>query len=269
MNEEIGPDGEPVTPEAKVEDVGNFISKMSNNSKSRQGHLGIVENKNPEIMKETQQTCMKNNEAKPVESKITYEKGETPFKPDGAKQETTREKEDVSTKLPAISFNNKKTALKQRMHTRQDDIMMELQKKIKHLMVKSDDNKNRRNQHEVIECNESIIVNQQDPMDGSIKSINDNLQKNPIVGKPAPFFSGKGVVDREIKDISNNQFEGNYLLLFFMSEATLKEELALMRKWIDQFKASYIKVLGCINDSPTNLRDKILTPEADGGIGEC
>jgi hypothetical protein len=42
MNEEIGPDGEPVTPEAKVEDVGNILSKMSNNSKSRQ--LGIVEN---------------------------------------------------------------------------------------------------------------------------------------------------------------------------------------------------------------------------------
>jgi hypothetical protein len=62
-------------------------------------------------------------------------------------------------------------------------------------------------------------------MDGSIKSINNNLQKNPIVGKPAPYFAGNGVVNNEIKEITLNQFEGNYLLLFFMAEATLKKEL--------------------------------------------
>jgi hypothetical protein len=97
-----------------------------------------VEDKNVEIMKETQQTCLKNKEAKPVESKITYEQGETPFKPGTAKQETTREKEDVSTKLPAISFN--KNSLPKQKQGRQDDIMLELQKKIKNLMMKSDDN---------------------------------------------------------------------------------------------------------------------------------
>lgn len=37
FNEEIGPDGEPITPEAKVEDVANIVNK--NNDKSRQQEI--------------------------------------------------------------------------------------------------------------------------------------------------------------------------------------------------------------------------------------
>lgn len=90
-------------------------------------------------------------------------------------------------------------------------------------MNKSEDNTKGRNNVDKIELNESIIVNQQ--QDGSVNTINENLQKNPIVGKAAPFFTGKGVVDKEIKEITLSQFEGNYLLLIFMAEASLKKEL--------------------------------------------
>lgn len=54
-------------------------------------------------------------------------------------------------------------------------------------MVKSDDNKNRRNHNEILQHNESMLVNQNDGDDDKL-SININLQSEPMVGKSAPFF---------------------------------------------------------------------------------
>jgi hypothetical protein len=65
--------------------------------------------------------------------------------------------------------------------------MIELQRKIKNIMVKSDDNKNRRNHNEILQHNESMLVNQNDGDDDKL-SININLQSEPMVGKSAPFF---------------------------------------------------------------------------------
>ena len=69
-----------------------------------------MENKqnSKEPPKETLITLVKNNidESKPIQTIANDDRDENPFKPDNIeKAETTREKEDSSTKLPAISFN--------------------------------------------------------------------------------------------------------------------------------------------------------------------
>ena len=55
MNEEIGPEGEPLTPECKYEDVGNIVTSQQ---KSRQRELDPVKNQKS-LNKDTLQTQVK------------------------------------------------------------------------------------------------------------------------------------------------------------------------------------------------------------------
>ena len=75
----------------------------------------------------------------------------------------------------------------------------------------------------------------------------------PIIGQPAPLFSGQAVVEGgEFKNISLNDYKGKWVVLFFYPldfTFVCPTEITQFRDSLKDFKAAGAEVIGCSVDS--------------------
>jgi len=96
-----------------------------------------------------------------------------------------------------------------------------------------------------------------------------------LVGKPAPSFSAKAVVNNQIvENYSLEQFIGKkYVVLFFYPKDftfVCPTELHRFQEEIEEFKSRNVEVVGCSTDSEFAHFAWLNTPRNQGGIkGVC
>lgn len=91
-----------------------------------------------------------------------------------------------------------------------------------------------------------------------------------LVGKSAPDFSAKAVVNNQIvDDFSLKQFQGKYVVLFFYPldfTFVCPTELHAFQEKLGQFEARQTQVIGCSIDSCYSHHAWLNTPKSKGGI---
>ncbi len=92
-----------------------------------------------------------------------------------------------------------------------------------------------------------------------------------LVGKKAPDFKAKAVVDNEIvENFTLSQFEGkNYVLLFFYPKDftfVCPTEILAFQKDIAEFESRGVKVIGCSTDSEFSHFTWVSLPRESGGV---
>lgn len=90
-----------------------------------------------------------------------------------------------------------------------------------------------------------------------------------LVGKEAPHFKGKCVVNNEIKDIDLKDYRGKYLILFFYPldfTFVCPTELHAFQEQLESFEKQGCVVLGCSVDSHFSHLAWLNTPKSQGGI---
>ena len=93
-----------------------------------------------------------------------------------------------------------------------------------------------------------------------------------LVGKPAPSFSAKAVIDGTtiVEDFSLDQFIGEkYVVLFFYPKDftfVCPTELHRFQEEIAEFESRGVQVVGCSTDSEFSHWAWLQTPKAKGGI---
>ena len=91
-----------------------------------------------------------------------------------------------------------------------------------------------------------------------------------LVGKKAPHFKAKAVVDGKIvEDFSLDLFTGKYVLLFFYPldfTFVCPTELHAFQEKLQDFKAKGAQVVGCSVDSVFSHLAWVNTPKEKGGI---
>merc|ERR1712020_203966 len=87
----------------------------------------------------------------------------------------------------------------------------------------------------------------------------------------APDFTGKAVVDGEVKDISLNDYKGKYVvLLFYPADFTFvcPTELVAFSDRVDEFRREGCEVVAVSTDSEFVHMAWINTPRENGGLGK-
>ena len=77
-------------------------------------------------------------------------------------------------------------------------------------------------------------------MELSEKEIDGKPSNEPIIGRSAPYFEGKALLEDKFEDITLNQYKGSYILLCFFSNACINIELKQFKELFDQFQISKI-----------------------------
>jgi len=88
--------------------------------------------------------------------------------------------------------------------------------------------------------------------------------------KPAPYFSGDSVVNKEFKELKLTDFTGKYLvLLFYPLDFTFvcPTEIIAFSDKVDEFKALNTQVVGISTDSKFTHLAWVNTPRKQGGLG--
>jgi peroxiredoxin (alkyl hydroperoxide reductase subunit C) len=90
-----------------------------------------------------------------------------------------------------------------------------------------------------------------------------------LVGKKAPPFKAKAVVNGQIVDMSLSDFAGKYLLFFFYPldfTFVCPTELHAFQEKLKEFEKRNAQVVGCSIDSPFSHLAWLNTPKTKGGI---
>jgi len=115
-------------------------------------------------------------------------------------------------------------------------------------------------------------------------SVEENLGKNgkpdsqqhkmsnvvPSIGKPAPDFRGNAVVNGDFKEISLEDYEGKYIVLFFYPldfTFVCPTEIIAFSERAEEFRAIGCEVIGCSTDSHFSHLAWINTDRKQGGLG--
>lgn len=90
-----------------------------------------------------------------------------------------------------------------------------------------------------------------------------------LVGKQAPNFKAKCVFEKNIKDISLDEYRGKYVLLFFYPldfTFVCPTELHAFQQILSEFESHDCVILGCSVDSQYSHLAWLSTPRNKGGI---
>lgn len=90
-----------------------------------------------------------------------------------------------------------------------------------------------------------------------------------LVGKEAPNFKAKCVINNDCKDISLQDYRGKYVILFFYPldfTFVCPTELHAFQERLSEFNANDCVVLGCSVDSHFSHLAWLNTPKGKGGI---
>lgn len=91
-----------------------------------------------------------------------------------------------------------------------------------------------------------------------------------LVGKPAPDFKAKAVIEKQIvSDFSLAQLRGQYVILFFYPldfTFVCPTELHAFQENLEEFEKRGAQLLGCSVDSPYSHLAWLNTPKSKGGI---
>jgi alkyl hydroperoxide reductase subunit AhpC len=91
------------------------------------------------------------------------------------------------------------------------------------------------------------------------------------VKKPAPFFKGTAVVDKQFKDITLKDFSGKWLVLFFYPldfTFVCPTEICEFSDRSRDFRSVNCEVVACSVDSKYSHLAWINTPRNQGGLGD-
>ncbi|KAG0047569.1 C-terminal domain of 1-Cys peroxiredoxin [Gryganskiella cystojenkinii] len=91
------------------------------------------------------------------------------------------------------------------------------------------------------------------------------------VGKIAPAFKATAVVDGEFKEVSLEQYKGQYVVLFFYPldfTFVCPTEIIAFSEAIERFSGLKTAVLACSCDSEFSHLAWVNTPRNNGGLGE-
>lgn len=92
---------------------------------------------------------------------------------------------------------------------------------------------------------------------------------NFLLGKPAPQFSAKAVINGKIVDFSLNDFLGKYVVFFFYPldfTFVCPTELHAFQEYSPEFVKRNAQIIGCSVDSPYSHLAWLNTPKHKGGI---
>ena len=92
-----------------------------------------------------------------------------------------------------------------------------------------------------------------------------------IIGKPAPSFAGEAAFEGEIVNISNEQFNGKWVVLFFYPldfTFVCPTEIVAFNDAVETFKSLNTEVIGCSVDSVHTHLAYMRTPRSAAGVGE-
>ncbi|XP_056635623.1 peroxiredoxin 1 [Diorhabda sublineata] len=93
----------------------------------------------------------------------------------------------------------------------------------------------------------------------------------PALQKPAPVFKGTAVVNGMFRDISLDDYKGQYVILFFYPldfTFVCPTEIIAFSDRVDEFKKIKTAVIACSTDSQFSHLAWINTPRKQGGLGE-
>ncbi|XP_028142509.1 peroxiredoxin 1 [Diabrotica virgifera virgifera] len=93
----------------------------------------------------------------------------------------------------------------------------------------------------------------------------------PSLQKPAPVFKGTAVVNGMFKDISLEDYKGQYVVLFFYPldfTFVCPTEIIAFSDRFEEFKKINTAVVACSTDSQFSHLAWINTPRKQGGLGE-
>jgi peroxiredoxin 2/4 len=91
----------------------------------------------------------------------------------------------------------------------------------------------------------------------------------PLIGKQAPAFKAKAVVEKRIVDLSLANFRGKYVVLFFYPldfTFVCPTELHAFQERLEEFEKRNAQVIGCSVDSTYSHLAWLNTPKNKGGI---
>jgi alkyl hydroperoxide reductase subunit AhpC len=92
----------------------------------------------------------------------------------------------------------------------------------------------------------------------------------PAIGKPAPNFAGKAVINGTFKDISLADYKGKYLVIFFYPldfTFVCPTEIIAFSDRVEEFKKRNCEVIAASTDSHFSHLAWINTPRSEGGLG--
>lgn len=90
-----------------------------------------------------------------------------------------------------------------------------------------------------------------------------------LVGKPAPDFAAKAVINNEFVDVKLSDYRGKYVVMFFYPldfTFVCPTELHTFQEKLEDFRSRGCEVLGVSVDSEHTHRAWLNTPKAKGGI---
>ncbi|XP_018009259.1 peroxiredoxin 1 isoform X2 [Hyalella azteca] len=93
----------------------------------------------------------------------------------------------------------------------------------------------------------------------------------PAIAKPAPFFEGTAVVNKEFKQISLADYKGKYLVFFFYPldfTFVCPTEIIAFSDRVEDFRKIGCEVVGCSTDSHFSHLAWVNTPRREGGLGD-
>lgn len=99
----------------------------------------------------------------------------------------------------------------------------------------------------------------------------ENTYPVTIVGKTAPDFKGKAVINGEVKEISLANFEGKWKVLFFYPldfTFVCPTEITAFSDKINLFRKNNCEVIGCSVDSEFSHLAWTKQSRNTGGVGE-
>ncbi|RMZ96291.1 thioredoxin peroxidase [Brachionus plicatilis] len=91
------------------------------------------------------------------------------------------------------------------------------------------------------------------------------------IGKPAPYFKATAVVEGQFKEISLDDYKGNYLVLFFYpSDFTFvcPTEIISFSDRVEEFRSIGCEVVAASTDSEFSHLAWVNTPRKRGGLGD-
>ncbi|KAF9129848.1 C-terminal domain of 1-Cys peroxiredoxin [Mortierella sp. 14UC] len=91
------------------------------------------------------------------------------------------------------------------------------------------------------------------------------------VGKIAPAFKATAVIDGEFKEVTLEQYKGQYVVLFFYPldfTFVCPTEIIAFSEAIERFSGLKTAVLACSCDSEFSHLAWVNTPRTQGGLGE-
>jgi len=92
---------------------------------------------------------------------------------------------------------------------------------------------------------------------------------NLLIGKPAPKFSAKAVINGKIVDFSLQDYLGKYVVFFFYPldfTFVCPTELHAFQEYEPEFTKRNAQIVGCSIDSPYSHCAWLNTPKHNGGI---